>query len=105
MSKKKEENKTVEIRRIGQCETIPQLKKFLEKSDTATAKVDRLLMEGGKLSELLDGFNEVRGESNDFRTKSKMTAHIKYRHDVNGWQFQYKDEDSDNPYVRLKKIA
>ena len=105
MSKKKTNDEAkVEIKRLNQCKTLAELMKFLENSETATSKFDLLLIKGGKLSELLEQFNKVRGESNDFKTKSKIRAHVKHR-ESKGWQFQIKDADSDDPYVKLSKVA
>lgn len=104
MAKKKNDDKKVEIRRLNQCKTLDELRMFLENSDKATSKFDMLLLKGGKLSRLLEQFNKIRGKSNDFKTKSKIRAHVKHR-ESKGWKFQVKDAESDDPFVKVQKIA
>ena len=101
----KKKNQTKEIpKRLGQCKSLPELKAFLESSDKATAKFDVLLVEGGKVSELIKSFEKVRGESKDFQTVSKVKAHVKHREKA-GWVFDSKDSDTKDPYYKLTKIS
>jgi len=102
-SKKKDQQKDAP-KRLGQCKTLPELKSFLEASDKATAKFDLLLVRGGKVSELVKAFDKVRGESKDFRTASKIKAHVKHR-EKSGWVFDVKEPESKDPYFKLTKVA
>jgi len=104
MAAKKKEQKVEVPKRLGQCKTLPELKTFLEANDKATAKFDLLLVKGGKVSELMKSFDKVRGESKDFKTASKVKAHVKHREKA-GWVFDTKDTDTEDPYFKLTKIA
>jgi len=103
-STKKKEQKTDAPKRLGQCKTISELKTFLEASAKHTARFDLLLIRGGKVSELLKAFDKVRGESKDFKTASKIKAHVKHR-EKSGWIFETKDSDGKDPYFKVTKIA
>jgi hypothetical protein len=89
MTSKKKEQKVEEPKRLGQCKTLTELKTFLEASDKATAKFDLILVKGGKVSELMKSFDKVRGESKDFKTASKVRAHVKHREKAE-WVFEKK---------------
>jgi hypothetical protein len=104
MAAKKKEQKVEEPKRLGQCKTLPELKAFLEQTDKPTARFDLLLVKGGKVSELMTSFDKVRGESKDFKTASKVKAHVKHREKA-GWVFDTKDTDTEDPYFKLTKIA
>jgi len=102
-AKKKDQVKEIP-KRLGQCKTISELQSFLQSSGKPTARFDLLLLKGGKVSELLQSFDKVRGESKDFKTPSKIKAHIKHR-EKDGWVFEKKDAESEDPYFKLSKIA
>jgi hypothetical protein len=104
MATKKKEQKTEVPKRLGQCKTIPELKDFLEANDKPTAKFDLLLITGGKVSELMKTFDKVRGGSKDFKTASKVKAHVKHRTKA-GWIFDTRDTETKDPYYKLTKIA
>jgi hypothetical protein len=104
MTTKKKEQKAEVPKRLGQCKTITELKTFLEASDKPTAQFDLLLIKGGKVSELQKAFDKVRGESKDFKTASKVKAHVKHREKA-GWVFDTKDTDTEDPYFKLSKIS
>jgi hypothetical protein len=101
---KKKEQRTEVPKRLGQCKSLPELKTFLESSDKSTAKFDLLLIKGGKVSELMKSFDKVRGESKDFKTASKVKAHVNHREKA-GWVFDTKDTDTKDPYYMLKKVS
>ena len=101
---KKKEQKAEVPKRLGQCKSLPELKTFLESSDKPTAKFDLLLIKGGKVSELMKAFDKVREESKDFKTASKVKAHVKHREKA-GWVFDTKDTDTEDPYFKLSKIS
>jgi len=101
---KKKDQKAEVLKRLGQCRSIAELKTFLEQSDKPTAMFDLLLIKGGKVSELMKSFEKVRGESQDFKTASKVKAHVKHREKA-GWVFEKKDADSIDSYYKLTKIS
>ena len=104
MATKKKEQRTEVPKRLGQCKSLPELKTFLEASDKPTAKFDLLLIKGGKVSELQKAFDEVRGESKDFKKARKVKAHVKQREKA-GWVFDRKDTDTKDPYFKLTNIS
>ena len=103
MAAKKKEQKAEVPKRLGQCKSLPELKIFIEASDKPTAKFDLLLIKGGKVSELMKTFDKIRGESKDFKTTSKVKAHVKHRENA-GWVFEKKDTEGKDPFFRLRNL-
>jgi len=55
------------------------------------------------VSELMRSFGKVRGESKDFKTASKVKAHVKHREKA-GWVFEKKDAESEDPFFKVTNI-
>lgn len=63
-----------------------------------------MLIRGGRASELLRAFDKIRGESKDFKTASKVKAHVRHREKA-GWVFEKKDAEAKDPFFKLTKVS
>ncbi len=91
--------------RLSDCKTVPELRNYCNRSPYVTNKFDLLLIKGGRMTNIRKNFERIRGNFRDFRTLSKIRAHLKYREQVDGWVFSYKDKNTDNLYVKVRKVS
>ena len=98
MSKSKQSKKDVKqepVKGNGKPSNFADLKKQIESAseEKITSCMDRLLLKGGTFSELVEqiGKDNERLKSKDFKTPSRVKAHVKSREQV-GWVFTLKDD-------------
>ena len=101
MAKKKTEQKKDEKKKevkksLGSCKDFKELQEFLKKqsSEKITNALDYALLKPTTYDDLLKLMEKKREElkANDFRTKSRIKSHIKFR-EGQGWIFQ-KEQDN-----------
>ena len=99
MSRKKEvKTKKAEekvVKSIGKCETFKDLETYLktQSEDKVTSVLDKTLLQPhsyDELVKLMEKENERIG-SKDFKTPSRIKAHIKHR-ETQGWVFEAKND-------------
>ncbi len=98
MSKSKQSKKEVKqepVKGNGKPTNFTDLKKQVESAsdERITSCMDRLLLKGGTFDELVEQISKdnERLKSKDFRTPSRIKAHIKSR-EQSGWVFTVKDD-------------
>lgn len=81
--------------------TFEELQKWLGEQETPTSAMDRLLLEGGKLPEIVEKFKSIAEQAGykGFKTPSSVKSHVQYR-EKKGWKYDYQGE-GDDQVVRL----
>jgi hypothetical protein len=76
--------------------TFNDLQTWLGEQTTPTSAMDRFLLEGGKIKEILERFTPVAKDSSfkGFKTISSINSHISYR-EGKGWKYKKQGEGDD----------
>ena len=109
MAKKKEGKAKAEakvVKSIGKCETFKDLETYLkaQSEEKVTTIIDKALLQPHTYDELVkvaEGANEKIG-SKDFKTPSRIKAHIKHR-ETQGWVFEAKNDKVQLVNFNLQK--
>ena len=96
--KKKDDKKEAKvIKSIGSCKDFKDLQAFLKKSgkEKITNSLDLAMLKPQTYDDLLKLMTKERERlsANEFKTKSRIKAHIKFREAHNNWIFS-KEEDT-----------
>ena len=96
--KKKDDKKAVKaIKSIGSCKDFNDLEKFLKAAgkEKITNSLDLAMLKPSTYDQLIKLMEDARKRlsANEFKTKSRIKAHIKFRENHNNWIFSKEGEN------------
>ena len=96
-AEKKDEKKKEMRKSLGSCKDFKELQEFLKKNakERITTALDAALLKPTTYDQLLDLMKKKREElkANDYKTKSRIKSHIRFRENHDKWIFQ-KEKDN-----------